>query len=414
MKTQNINESAAAGKAGEPTAVAEPKSFTAASVTDLLKSEFAQAATAEPEAAGQEIPPADAEAAASPDDPEKEEQIETPGEAATPEAATAEAEAAAGAEAAAEGVEPGAEHDSPAEELPAAMAEELTAWEEKGGPLPPALQAVVGKRIGKLTAARETEKTRADAAEAKLTALTAELEQLKADPNRPANPAPVAAMTPKAVSELAATSNKMVSEMENYLDGTATDEERGRVERYMESKRLDQNGLKRELRELNRFVTQELPTIRQQAQDFAAQEAAATPVAKQAFPFLDDKASPAFAKAQQVLNLLPEMQSRTPAHRLAVGTYVLGLEVMDALQAAGHTGDVLAAVLPALRKAFPAKGTVPAPAKTKMPPPKTPAAGGSAPVKVKTTPVDTARAQFNRIPDRQSATELARQALRAG
>ena len=65
------------------------------------------------------------------------------------------------------------------------MRDALTAWEAKGGPLPEALQKVVNKRIGRLTAERETATQRADKAEAELKRVTAEAEALRNDPNRP-------------------------------------------------------------------------------------------------------------------------------------------------------------------------------------------------------------------------------------
>ena len=140
----------------------------------------------------------------------------------------------------------------------------------------------------------------------------------------------------------------------------------------------------------------------------AAQEAANEPVVKQTFPWLDDKAAPEFAKAQAVQALMPELRSRTPAHRVATGTYVVGLTVMDALHAAGYTGDALKAVKEVLAKAYPAKGTATATAKT--PPPKAPTAG-AAPQKVTPQKSDAARQKFSQAPTRQNAVDMARAAL---
>lgn len=361
-------------------------------MSDLLKSEFA-----EPEAKAEPTPAEEIPA----------------GETPLADKAEAGAETEVLADGGQEELEPKAEEKAKAEgedepQLPAEMKSALEAWEETGGPLPAALQAVVGKRIGKLTAAREAEKLRADKAETELARVAAEAESLRNDPNRPVHTPASNVMDGKTVASLEATSQKMVTEIENFLDGVATDEERGRIERFMQSRQLDERGLKRELRTMNGFMTQDLPKLKEQARTFQAQEAANEPVVKQTFPWLDDKAAPEFAKAQAVQALMPELRSRTPAHRVATGTYVVGLTVMDALHAAGYTGDALKAVKEVLAKAYPAKGTATATAKT--PPPKAPTAG-AAPQKVTPQKSDAARQKFSQAPTRQNAVDMARAAL---
>jgi len=420
-------ESGAAGKPGESTAVSEKITLSASGMADLLKSEFAAEAKPEPPPA-HEIPAAGESGVVQA--PEKEVVVEQDG-AETPEAkaereaieATAASELAARAETngvtveeqqAAEEAEAAKAAEAHEAQLPADAQAELDRWAETGGPLPPALQAVVGKRIGKLTAAREAEKARADQAEEKLKAATAEAEALKADPNRPAHGTPPTVMDEKTVATMATTAQKLVTEIENYLDDTATDEERGRVERHMQSRGLDEKGLKRELRQVNAFLTQELPKLQTQVRQFKADEAQMSPVAKARFPWLTDKARPEYALAQQVLGMMPEIRQRTPAHELAVGAYVLGVKVLTALKAAGHEGDAAAALEPLLAKSFPAQGTAAKSATVKTPPPKSPAGGSAAPGKTAASrPLDAASAKFNKTPNRQSATELARAALMA-
>lgn len=398
-----IKESGAAVKPGEPTA-AKTMTLTAGGVADLLKSDFAAeqpvAAPAKPA-----TPPAPEIPAAGDDGVEEPEKAKIEGEgeegAEAPEPPEAEGEAVE---------QPETPEESP---LPQDAQAALEAWEATGGPLPKALQSLVDKRIGKLTGARDAEKARADKAETELKRVAAEAEALRNDPNRPAHVTPSAVMDDAHLTKLATTAEKFLAEAENYLDDTATDEERGRVEKFMQSERLDANGLKRRIRETNTWLTRELPEAKRQVQAFKAQEAATEPVVKARFPWLDDKSRPEYATAQQVLGIMPELRQRTPAHRVAVGTYVLGMKVMDHLAKAGIQTDAGAAIDEALAKAFPVNGAT-AP-KAKTPPPKAPVSGAAAPAAraAGTRTDEAARQKFNQRPTRESATELARAALMA-
>ncbi len=404
---KNKKESAAAGKAGEPTAEKTQITLSAAGMADLLKSEFA-----EPEAKPETPPAKEIPAAGESDEEEAGKEVEHGEE--KPEVLADGHQAEGEEKVEGEGEEGEAEEGHADEtQVPAELQSELDKWEEAGGPLPPALQAVMGKRIGKLTAAREAEKTRADQAEAKLKAVTAEAEALKADPNRPVHPVPQTLPDEKTVATMATTAQRMVAEIENYLDESATEEERGRVERFMESRHLDAKGLKRELRQTNAFLTQELPKLQEQVKTFRQQEAAHEPIAQARFPWLNQKDTAEFQKAQEVLGFMPELRSRIPAHKAALGTWVVGLKVLEALNAAGHEGDALAAALPAIVKAFPPKGAAAKTAPVKTPPPKTPTGGSAAPGKTVIRKDDAARQTFNKTPNRQTATELARAALMA-
>jgi hypothetical protein len=394
----DIKESGAAGKPGESTAAAEKMPLTASGVENLLKVDFA-ADDAKPETAPAKEIPAAAEPGVD-EDPEKEKIVELP-KGDEPEKPVE--------------AEPKAEDDpekAKADEtpLPEDAQAALTAWEETGGPLPPALQTLVDKRIGKLTGARDAEKTRADQAVAELAKVTAEAETLRNDPHRPAH-VPITVVDDQVLTRLGATAKTFMAEAEAYLDDTATEPERTRVERYMAAQKLDTNGLKRAVRETSHWVAEELPAQRQAVQTFRQAEAAVEPVVSAQFPWLNDKASPEFAKAQQVLGIMPELRQRTPAHRVAAGTYVLGLEVMDHLAKAGVKTDAAAAVREALLKAFPIAGKA-AIAKAKLPPPKTPAGTSAAAAsKGKVGKDEAARQSFNKTPNRATATELARAAL---
>ena len=401
-----IQESAAAGKAGEPTAAKSTITLSASGVADLLKSEFATDASTE-------TPPAKEIPAAGESDVEDPETVLEEGQPAEAEVVPDKEEEVEQAEEETEGEEQEATtEEATAEEtpLPESAQAELAAWEETGGPLPKALQALVDKRIGKLTGAARTEKERADQAEAALTAIKAEAEALRNDPKRPAYLTPQTIAPEAQLEKLTVTAKAFVTAAENYLDDTATDEERTKVEKYLESERLDAKGLKRRLRDTQEFLTQELPAQRQQVQAFRATEAKCAPVAKAYFPFLGDKAHPDYAAAQQVLALIPELTARTPAHGTAVGTYVLGNKIIAHLQAAGVQKDFVPAVMGALAKAFPVAGKA-APAKAKTPPPRTPSGNTAAATKGKVSAAEVASQKFNKNPNRETATQMARMAL---
>ena len=406
MKDKNVQpgDRASAGKPGESTAVA--KSLTSSGVAGLLKSEFAEP-DEKPKSAGSEDPPAGEDPANGPAGADGE----LPAGAA--EAKPGEGDGEAGEKVEGEaGTEGDAEAKAGAEgELPPEMQDALTAWEAQGGPLPEPLQKVVNKRIGRLTQEKADALKRAEAAEADKTRLATEVEQLKSDPNRPAA-APVATgLDEAALTKLDKTSALFLTEAENYLDDSATPEERQRIERYMESERLDDKGLKRRIREVNEFRTQSLPQQREALKAFRAQETTATATAKKYFAKLDDQASPEYADAKAVLQFMPELRSRTPAHQMALGTYVLGLKVMKQLHAAGVDADAFGAVDTALQKAFPEKGAA-KPAAARTPPPKAPAGGSAATARpAKVSPSEAVSQRFTKAPTRQNATDLARAAL---
>nr|WP_294577570.1 hypothetical protein [uncultured Rhodopila sp.] len=397
MKDTKNSESGKAGKPGESTATerssqSAPKAdvLTSEGVTSLLMSGLAE----EP-AEGDEAQPK----AEDNDDTEERK----------PEAATeANEEAGEEQEPEAEKTPEGEEREAgeageETPELPAALEQAISEWEESGkGELPPALQGLVERRIGKLTGQREEERRAREAAEAQVRQLTDEVTQLRQDPRRAAAAAGSPVTDPKALEELAHSAESLVADAENVLDGTASEEETQRIQRFMESEHLDQAGLKRRVRELNKWLTGEVPKQKQAIQQFRAAEAQAAPIAKKFFPWLDQKDSPEYGMAQEVLGLMPELRTRTPAHRVALGVYVLGLKEFQKLQTAG-AGKPGA-------NGHAANGKRPGVSKVA---PKSPVAGAASPRAARRGgEEDAARQDFERAPSRDSVEKLLRMGLR--
>lgn len=355
-------------------AAAGAKELTSSGVASLLKSEFA-ADEPEEAAGGAEVQPES--------------------EAGETQAGTAEGESAEGGAAAdtteageAEGGEEPAEAAAAAagEKLPEELQSAIDQWEAAGkGELPAVLQKLVDRRIGKLTAERAEQASKREAAEARATELAAALEELKANPAQTVATAGPA--DEKTLVKLERTSRSFLNDAENFLDGTATAEEQGRIERYMETNRLDEKGLKRAVREVNTYLTTELPEAKRAAGEFKRQEAAAEPEARKWFPFLYDAKSPDYEKAKQVLAAMPDLATRTPLHKLIAGVYVLGLKEWERLRAGAGKG------LPAKAKA----------------PVKAPTAGAAAPagrVNGHQAEESAAREEFSRRPTRESVSKL--------
>jgi hypothetical protein len=346
-------ESKAASTGGTPGAPsAQPSKanpiLTSADITSLLKNELSLEEPSEPELKPKEAQPGD-----------EGESTEIPAEE-PPETPPAE----------------------PAE-IPEALTKAIEEWEQNGGgELPPALQGLVDRRIGKLTGQRETERQAREAAETRLQALEAENQQLR-------NGAPAAApsVDEPTLSRYETTCRALVDDAENYLDDSANRDERERIERYMAAEGLDERGLKRRVRELRRFLADEAPRQRAMLTQFIAKERELEPQAKTFFPWLWDRTSPEYAQAQEVLKVLPDLPRRTPAHRFALGIYVLGLKAFDQLRS----------------KAPPA-------ALPKTPPPKVPVRGAAPPAAIrsngKVAAENAARERFNKHPTRETVTEL--------
>lgn len=358
-----------AGAARSP----EADTLTSSGIASLLKSEFAAQDKPEESPGNDEVPPG--EEAGSTDDAGAAE-------------ATAEnaehAEATAGTEQTEQG------------QLPQELQAAIEQWEEQGGgELPQVLQELVNRRIGKLTGEREEHRTARETAEARVRELEQQVEQLQASPERTVA-APAGPTDPKALDKLEKTTRGFLSDAENFLDGTATEEEQGRIERYMQENRLDEKGLKRMVREVSMFLTTDLPEQKRAAQSFRQAEAQAEPMAKKYFPWLYDKAAPEYARAQEVLQTMPDLPSRTPLHKLITGVYVLGLKEFDRLRAGGNGKGQMA------------NGKA-------RPPARTPATGAAPPKpRASAGPAEEedARRQFNERPTAQNVEKLLKLGLR--
>jgi len=306
-KTVTSQESATAGKAGEPTAQREaaasrsidPKNLTPEGVTSLLTSEFALP-PATPAVAGEEVQPATPPGGdeTPPADPPETETTENPTPSATPEG-----------------------------ELPAAVLQQVEAWEQTGGALPAPLQAILDKRISREVGKVKDLEHRATTAEAEVTRLTGELETRSASRT-------TGNMDEKSLQKLVDASKKFQADARAFLGGYADEDQSKRLEAHMQSAGQDEKALRRQLDEVNDWLTEEVPQVRERIKSFRAQELQVEAAAKQFFPFLDDKTSPDYLKAQEVIQLFPEVKQRTPAWKLALGIYTLGFKEFEKLQAA--------------------------------------------------------------------------------
>lgn len=303
-------------------------------------------------------------------------------------------------------VAPASEEAGGEEAIPEALASAIAEWEASGAEgLPGALQGLVDRRIGKLTGARDEERTARETAERRAAAAEAEVAELKATgATGVAKGSGIS--SERELDGLEETALRVVSEAEAVLDESATAEETARVQRWMQEHGIaDSAGLKRKVRELNTWLNREVPKERQRLQVFRQQEAAVEPLAKQLFPWLEEKASPEYQQAQKALQLFPDLKQRTPAHKLALGIYVLGVREFEKLEAAylastGGTGAKAGAKapLPAAEGNRPTK-----------PPPKAPVGGAAPPsrrVNGKEAQEEAARARFAKTPTRESVTEL--------
>jgi hypothetical protein len=364
------------GQPGESTTL-KASNLTSDGISGLLNSEFAKEDTAEKP--GQETPP-DAEAVTetheSQDGENAEAAAEQPQQEEQPEAkADGEGEQQDGAD------------------LSPEMQTALDEWEAKGGALPDSLQRVVNKRIGRLTADKETATRRAETAEAALKTLQAEAEQLRNDPNRPAQPGTFGIPNEKELATAERSARKFLDNAEAYLDESATPEERTKIERFMEANGLDAMGLKRQVRQINSYLRDELPQQRQRLQTFRTEERAAGAQAQRDFPWLADPKAPEQQVKATMLRLLPDLPTRLPNHDLVIGIYMLGYKAYQQQLAAAN-----------------GKGGKPA---AKTPPPKIPAGNRATrtATAMKPKPSDAASAAFSKVPSRDNAVELARAAL---
>lgn len=384
METQTTSQvSPTAGKGAEPTAHATPAAATPGkaefqsqdreSVTSLLASEFART---EPEvepatpAPGPEVPPAVTGADGT--------QPGTPPE--TPAPGT-------GAET------PPESPDARTPELPAEVLEQVQAWETAGGALPPALQSIVDGRIKRELGKVKDLEARATTAEAEVQRLTTEL-----DGNKGPRAETAGGTDEKSLDALAKASKAFQADARAFIGGYADEKQTQRIEKHMESTGMDEKGLRRQLDEVNDWLTNDLPQKRQAVQAFKAAEAEVSPIVKARFASLE-KADGEEAKwAREIAQLIPELSQRTPAHKLAVGVYALGKVAWDHLSQASKDGDVIESLRGLLQRHVPLTktGTNGTPKPGVLP--------GKAPVK---TPTGSPLASTRTAPSRQAEQEEA-------
>jgi len=380
MDPVTIQESPIAGKGGETTAVAPSAAserinvdFTSDGMAKLLASDFAAPETL-PVGPGQEVqpetgsddlqPPAlPPDESADPVSPENPENPEHP------------------------------ESTDTTARLPEQLQAELNQWEQQGGTLPASLQKLVDRRIGKVVGEREAAEARAETAEAKLKA------QLETQPEvRP--PGAVLGSEQELTAKILAT-KKFLKDARPFVGGYATDEQRERLQKFMADNRMDENSLHQVMDEVSDWMTHDAPQQLEQVRAFKQAEHNTQPMLKARFASLARKDSPEAETAAEIMRLVPELKVRTPAHGLAIGTYVLGQIAAEHLLAATKDGDVIEMLKGILHKHVP----LPLNGKTR-----TGALPGKAPLR--TAPMAGSPPAATRINGRETQAEQASQLLR--
>jgi hypothetical protein len=362
------HESGTAGKPGEPTAAAsnaaqsvDPNNLTPAGVTSLLGSAFSDT-PATPAKPGQGVQPSAKtggdKTPQKPKEPEwtadQQAWFDLRGKATTDdEIAAADAQAPeftaeqrAWIEAQSEaGVQ---SPESRVEELPAEVLAQVQAWEQSGGALPKPLQDILDKRIGREVGKVKDLEQRATKAEAEVERLTAELET---GPQRA--PTNDGAFDEKSLNKLVDTAKKFQADARAMLGGYASDEQRERLEKHMQQSGQDENAMRRQLDEVNDWLSEEVPQLRQRVHEFRSKEAELLPIVQNRFPSLEERTSEDAKFASEVAKLMPELRQRTPAHKVAQGVYVLGKVAWEHLSKASAEGDVVQALRDLLQRHVP-------------------------------------------------------------
>lgn len=340
-----------------------PDATTSVGVEELLRSEFAKTDTATP-------PPK-----------------EVPGDEAKPvtDDTSQQPPAPASAETPANGDTPPAPPDEPA--APPAEGDDAPI---EG--LPDEVQAKVNDRIGKAVKQKNEATKERDALKDEVTALRA---------HPPMQPITAPAIDEKKLGEIETVATKFLNDAEAVLDDTATPEEKERVNRFLESNRLDPNALKRVVRDYTKLLDKDIPAQRQQLRVFNGEQAKIEPTVKTIFPWIDDAKHPDFVATQSFFGLIPELAQRTPGHRLARGIYALGIREFEKLLEAGKVGP----------DGKPVAATT-APARTTKPPTPPPTRNSSpATTAPKAKAEEAARTEFNKKPSRDTVINLLKQSL---
>lgn len=339
----------------------DPKNLTPDGVASLLDSAFAEPDNPEAKPAGEEVqtagkadktPPK--ENSAEPDwSPDQKAWFDLRRKATTPEEiAEADAQAPEFSEEQRAWIEAQPEagsQKSDGGELPSEVLAQVKAWETAGGALPPALQAIVDKRIGREVHKSKEIEQRATAAEAEVERLNAELETR----NSERGAAPSGVMDEAALGKLTNASKAFLADARPYVGGYATEEQTARMEKFMQERGLDDKALRQQMDTIGDWLTDEAPAQRQRLAAFKQQQAQAEPIVAARFPGLNDKNSETAKVAAEVVKMMPELASRTPAAKLALGVYALGKLAFEHLSKANNEGDVVAALQEVLTKHVP-------------------------------------------------------------
>jgi hypothetical protein len=326
-----VQKSAQAPAAAATTAI-DPKNLTPEGMTRLLSTDLVEAEPASAPKAAARPPGEEVQPGAKAGDDEPKEPEWTPDQKAWFElrdkAANADEISAADGQAPEfsdeqrawlEANETGQSPESRAGSLPEHLEAELEQWEKAGGTLPPALQKLVEKRIHKITDERDGHKQRADAAEAEVTRLTGELEQGA----RPPATGP-GGMDEKSLGKTENDAKQFRADAKAFIDGYADEAATDRIQKWMTARGVDEKGLRRTLNDVGEWLQETLPSLKQNVKAFRQQETANEPVVKAWFPTLDSKDSEEGKFAAEVMRFVPELKSRSPAHRFAAGVYALG------------------------------------------------------------------------------------------
>lgn len=354
------------GKPGETTTAAPDAAsarpdrqtpFTPEGIDALLSAALQEPADPNAGPAGEEVRPAgEGEGGAVLTEEQKQEQEQAELERLT---AKAEAEGKTVEEIQAEEAEAAADEPSA---LPEHLEAELQQWEENGGQLPPSLQTLFNKRVGKAMKERDDSKAEADAARTEAESLRAELDEAKASGRAPANP--TGGLNPETLDQSVSVAKRLVADVRALVGNYATEEQQARLEKYGKAMNLDQAGLQRSADEWSEWLRDEVPQLRQSVAAFKGAEIEGEKQAKEFFPTLFDKTSKDYALGQEVLQLVPELKQRSPAWRLAQGIYVLGMREFEKLKAAKAGKPVNgkpAAAVPKIAGALPGKAPVKSP-----------------------------------------------------
>jgi hypothetical protein len=231
--------------------------------------------------------------------------------------------------------------------------------------------------------------------------------------------APANVLDEKTLTGMVDASKRFQADARAYIGGYADEQATARIEKHLETTGLDDKGLRRQLDEVNDWLTGSVPGIRQNLQQFKATEAKVTPIVKARFPTISDPTTPEGKMAAEVAKMMPELKQRSPAHAFSTAVYALGMAAYEHMAAATPEGDIIAAVRDVLKKHVPLPAANGAPAKPAAlpgkPPAKAPIAGS--PVRTPSVPrkdaeSENASSKLREAPTAANMEETLKLALR--